>query len=93
MHNLAQYCPGSSPAASTTVPLADTIISHNLQRGHVGWVAKRFYRLTRAMWIEVRFYRWLSSRLFLGPTAYSVLQSMALWTFYLKGFRNMNQQS
>ncbi len=24
--------------------------SHYLQRGHVGWVAKRFYRLTRAMW-------------------------------------------
>jgi hypothetical protein len=29
----------------------------------------------------------------LGPTAYNVLQSMALWTFYLKGFRNMNHQS
>jgi hypothetical protein len=50
---LCTYWRGTARAArsSTTVPLADTIItsSHYLQRGHVGWVAKRFYRLTGSM--------------------------------------------
>ena len=58
------------------------------KQGHVGWVAKRFYRLTHPsteqciIVIEVRFYRWLSSKFFLGPTAHSVLT--------YEGFRYMN---
>jgi hypothetical protein len=77
MHILARYCPG--PVASSQYHSAAGRYNYYSlpTTGTCGLGGQTVLSPDPSNVLEVWFYRWLSSKFFLGPTAYSVLQSMA----------------